>query len=254
MHDGAISSLSIQNRILSLLPPDEFDFILPRLQPVTLATGTLFAHAGDRLQNCFFPENGMVSLLSVTENGHTCEAGYTGFEGFIGLPVIFKKNEMPYQALVQAPTNGFKVDVGVVSELFRRNGVFHDAVLRFAYVIVRQMAQTCVCNHFHPIQARLCRWLSVMVERSGNRHLTLTQEFLAHMLGVQRTSVGMIAGELQKNEIIRYRRGNMQIIDYDRLVASACECYRIVADEYRDYLNDSSISAMSDVRQTLSTI
>jgi hypothetical protein len=157
---------------------------------------------------------------------------------------------MPYDALVQAPTNGFMVDSQIVLELFNRGGVFHDAVLRFAYVILKQMSQTCVCNHFHTIEARLCRWLTIMCERSGERHLKVTQEFLAHMLGVQRTSIGMIANSLQRTGAIRYARGRVEIIDLDRLRASACDCYSIVKDEYAKFLEDDKFSHMSDIRQT----
>jgi len=126
------------------------------------------------------------------------------------------------------------VDSVFVYSLFKKGGVFHDLLLRYMYALLRQFSQTCVCNHFHTIEARLCRWLAVMCERSGNRHLTLTQEFLAHMLGVQRTSVGMIATSLQASGVIRYSRGRVEIIDYDRLVASACECFQIVKKEYED--------------------
>jgi len=161
---------------------------------------------------------------------------------------------MPYDALVQAPTEGFTADAGVVRDLFDRGGVFHDVALRFAYVILKQVSQTCVCNHFHTIEARLCRWLTVMCERSGNRNLKVTQEFLAHMLGVQRTSIGLIASSLQRTGCIRYVRGRVEIIDLERLRASACDCYRIVRDEYSGFLADENFPAMSDIRQTTVTV
>jgi len=255
MHEGAISTPAIRNRLLSVVPPEELDILLlPKLEQVSLPVGTVIAHAGDSLRHCFFPENGMISLLSVTENGNTCEAGYTGFEGIIGMPVFFGKNEMPYQALVQAPSDGFRIEADVVLSLFRRNGVFHDAVLRFAYVIVRQMTQTCVCNHFHPIRSRLCRWLSVMCERSGNRRLSVTQEFLSRMLGVQRTSIGMITHAMQADGMIRYSRGRLEVIDLEKLNASACECLTIIRNEYRDFLDDKNFSAMSTSRQTQASV
>src|SRR4029079_2688087 len=133
--------------------------------------------------------------------------GYVGFEGMIGLNPLLGKNEMPYQALVQANCTGTLARTAVVEQLFKKGGVFHDAVLRFTYVVLRQVAQTCTCNHFHNLHSRLCRWLSVMSERSGDKNLALAQEFLAHMLGVQRTSLGLIANSMQKDGLIRYRRG-----------------------------------------------
>jgi CRP-like cAMP-binding protein len=160
---------------------------------------------------------------------------------------------MPYQALVQAGSDGFFVDSEAVAQLFRQNGVFHDTVLRYAYVVLRQISQTAICNHFHTIQARLARWMTVMSERSSNRHLILTQEFIAHMLGVQRTSVGMIATTMQDDGLIRYRRGKVEILDFERLRDSACECYFAISNELAEYTKDKkdkSSAGMSDVRQT----
>ncbi|HEX6127275.1 MAG TPA: Crp/Fnr family transcriptional regulator [Pyrinomonadaceae bacterium] len=250
MHDAYDLRHPIHNRLLSVLPPDEFSVIKPSLESVEFEPGTMLARAGDAVRTCFFPNNGMVSLLCVTEQGRSVEAGFTGFEGMVGMSVILGKNEMPYDALVQAPCDGFTADADIVLNLFNRNGVFHDTILRFAYVILKQMSQTCVCNHFHTIEARLCRWLAVMCERSGNTQLRLTQEFLANMLGVQRTSIGLIANSMQRTGSIRYARGRVEIIDLDRLRASACDCYQLVKDEYARFVREDT---MSDIRQTAPT-
>ena len=250
MHDATDGRHPIHNRLLSVLPPKEFALIRPHLNEVSFEPATMLARAGDAVRTCFFPNSGMVSLLCVTEQGRSVEAGFTGFEGMIGMSILLGKNEMPYDALVQAPTTGFTADSRVVLELFNQCGVFHAAALRFAYVILKQMSQTCVCNHFHTIEARLCRWLTIMCERSGNRSIRVTQEFLAHMLGVQRTSIGPIANSLQQTGAIRYARGRVEIIDLDRLRASACDCYTIVADEYRKFVAEEKFSAKSDNRQT----
>ena len=254
MHDAKDDRHPIHNHILSCLPPAEFSLIQPHLESVEFGPVTTLARAGDIVHTCFFPNSGMVSLLCVTEQGRSVEAGYTGFEGMVGLTALLGNREIPYDALVQAPSTGFAVKASIVLDLFNRRGVFHDAVLRFAYVIVKQMAQTCVCNHFHTIEARLCRWLTVMCERSGNHQLRVTQEFLAHMLGVQRTSIGLIANSLQRQGSIRYTRGRVEIIDLERLRAAACDCYHIVAEEYRQFLADPVFARMSDIRQTKAVV
>lgn len=250
MHDANQDRHTIHNCLLSVLPPSEFAVIQPHLKAADFAPSTLLARAGDFVHTCYFPNGGMVSLLCVTEQGRSVEAGFTGFEGMIGLSVLFGNKEMPYDALVQAPTHGFAVDAATVQKLFKRGGVFHDSVLRFAYVVLKQMSQTCVCNHFHTIEARLCRWLTVMCERSNNRHLKVTQEFLAHMLGVQRTSIGPIAHALQAAGAIRYARGRVEIIDLERVRALACDCYTLVSEEYRRLVAESNSRPMSDSRQT----
>lgn len=250
MHDAPTASLPIANRILAVLPLEEFALLQPHLELVSFPNGHLVALAGDSLKKCFFPNRGMISLLAETQHGYAVEAAYTGCEGMVGIPVVLGKNVMPYQALVQAPSEGYIVDTGRVLQLFARGGVFHDIVLRYAYVEMRQIAQTAVCNHFHDIRSRLCRWLTVMCERSGDKYLKLTQEFLAHILGVQRTSIGPIAALLQHDGIIRYRRGKVEIVDFDRLQSAACECYRIIKKEYAEFPEAAKPLAMSGRRQT----
>ena len=226
------SRLLTGNRLLSALPDSEINFLRPHLETVPLPVGTVLANPGDRISRCYFPTKGMISLLSVTESGQAIEVAYTGYEGMVGIGAAVNGDEVLYQMLVQAETECLATDPKYVKELFDKGPVFRSLLLRYIYALLKQMSQTCLCNHFHTIETRLCRWLTVMCERSGNKRLTLTQEFLAHMLGVQRTSIGLIAHTMQTNGIIRYSRGRLEVIDIARLRASACECYRIVNDEY----------------------
>ena len=251
MHDASTSQSKIANRLLATLPPQEFAILQPHLELVSFPNGHFVALAGDSLKKCYFPNNGMISLLAETPNGAAIEVGFTGVEGMVGTPLLLGKNSMPYQALVQSPTEGYVIDIGRVRQLFAGCGVFHDAVLRYAYLIIRQITQSAVCNHFHTIHARLCRWLTVLCERSGRSDLRLTHEFLAHMLGVQRTSVSTIAVELQRAGIINYRRGHIEIVDFDRLKAAACECYRVMEAEYAELHPPKKIArTVSSARQT----
>ena len=232
------SRLLIGNRLLSALPDMELASLRPYLERAELSPGNILAEPGDPIRYCYFPNKGMISLLSVTEGGETVEVAYTGREGMAGVGAALGGSEMLYQMLVQAETECLVVEAAHIRKLFDCSGVFHDLLLRYVYALLKQMAQTCVCNHFHTIEARLCRWLTVMSERSANRHLILTQEFLAHMLGVQRTSIGLIANSLQRADVIRYSRGRVEIIDLERLRDHACECYWIVNREYQSLYNN----------------
>lgn len=249
LKNAAKPTIPVQNFLLSSLPIDEFDNIHPHLKPVKLEAGTVYAEYGSRLDHCYFPNNGMVSLLSVTESGDTCEVGYVGYEGVVGMPAIFGKNAMPYQALVQVSSDGFTAPVQAVSGLFYNNREFHDRSLAFASVLLRQFAQTSACNRFHSILERMCRWFSIMCERSGNDQLALTQEFLAYMLGVQRTSVGQTAAWLQNKGVITYSRGKIKVIDLKRLNGFSCECLATINDELSDFLKKIP-APMSSIRQT----
>ncbi len=246
MFDTSKARFSLRKRLLSSLPAKEIDFLKPHLEPVRHSIGDVIFQAGDEIRHVYFPENGMISLLSVTEQGQAVEVGYTGFEGLVGISLFLEQTEMPYQALTQAPTEAFRVEAKIITQLFKQRGDFHDVALRYFYLMLRQISQTCICNHFHKIEARLCRWLTVMSERSKDKNLVLTQEFIAHILGVQRTSIGMIAAALQSAGIIRYSRGKVEILDYERLKKCACECYAIVREEQRKFTGDKKIFAMSD--------
>ena len=245
MHDTVNFRLSVQNKILSVLPDSEMDFLAPHFERINLSPGDMIYQAGDSIPHIYFPNNGMISLLSVTEQGQTVEVGFTGFEGLVGTPVLLGQNEMPYQAMAQAPLECLRLDAPAAVKLFKQCGVFQSVVLRYMGVILKQLAQTCICNNLHRIEARLCRWLTVMCERSGNNHLLLTQEFIAHMLGVQRTSIGLIANSLQEKEIIRYRRGKIEIINFENLKNSACECYTIIRDEQQKFIEEEIFTVMS---------
>jgi CRP-like cAMP-binding protein len=235
--NDALSSLANSNRLLSALPAIELDLLRPHLEHKTLETGMIVADPGDPVNFCLFPISGMISLLPVTESGQTIEAAYTGSEGMIGIGSVLGGREMLYEMLVQAETECLMVDSKHVRRLFETGPAFHDLILRYVYALLKQMSQTCVCNHFHTIEARMCRWLTVMCERSGRYHLALTQEFLAYILGVQRTSIGIVANTMQTKGVIKYRRGRLQVLDFDQLKSSACECYAIVNAEYSGLYN-----------------
>lgn len=234
MNDAIQTRPLTKNRLLLAMPKEELDALGPHFVPASFKPGTILAQPGDAIRTCYFPSNGMISLLSVTEQGHSVEIGFTGFEGMVGIPAVLGRNEMPYEVLVQTDCDCLAVDATAVRELFNRRGSFHDLLLHYVYALLKQVSQTCICNHFHTIEARLCRWLTVMCERDGNTHLALTQEFLARMLGVQRTSVGLIANSMQRAGMIKYSRGRIEIVDLDRIRASACECFFIVRKEYAE--------------------
>ena len=231
MNDGSSHLLS-GNRLLEALPEAELTMLRPHFEQAMLTLGTVIANPGDHVKQCFFPTKGMISLLSVTEQGETIEAAYVGREGMAGLAWILGGQDALYQWRVQAETECLLINGDIVRRLFDKLPAFRSLSLRYVYALLRQMSQTCLCNHFHTIESRLCRWLTVMCERSGNNRLSLTQEFLSQMLGVQRTSIGLIANSMQTKGIIRYSRGKIEVTNLERLRDNACECYRIVNAEY----------------------
>lgn len=232
-----VTSMQIKNRLLAALPVETYESLVPHFEEFSFVPGDILFQAGDKIRHVYFPGKGMISLLSVTEQGQTIELGYTSHEGMVGLPIVLGRDEMPYQAMAQADTDCLRIDSKIIVSCFRRGELFHDVLLRYVSALMKQISQTGVCNHFHTIEARLCRWLLVMFEHSDTTILHLTQEFLSHMLGVQRTSVGLVAGTLQSAGIIRYSRGKIELLDRNKMKAWACECYFIVKDEYDHFLD-----------------
>jgi CRP-like cAMP-binding protein len=143
---------------------------------------------------------------------------------------------MSYQIMVQMSGSALTVPMEVMEREFARGGSLHDLLLRFACTLIMQLTQLGLCNHFHTIEERLCRWLLVLHDYARADTVQMTQELLASMLGVRRTGVSMVAGTLQAAGLISYRRGRITILNRDALAASACECYAIIRAEYEPLL------------------
>ena len=174
MLDTAPKTLAIGNKILSTLPKEEFERIQPHLKTCFFKLGQIIYNEGDSINNVYFPKYGMISLLSMTQDGHTVEIGYTSEEGMLGLPIILGRNEMPYQAMAQSKVECFFVEAEIIIKLFGELKVFHDVTLRYVFALMKQLSQTGVCNNFHKIETRLCRWLLIMRENSKSHIMQLT--------------------------------------------------------------------------------
>jgi len=203
---------------------------------VTLATGDVLFEAGDRIAEFYFLDSGMASLLSTTETGSTIEVGMVGYEGFVGSALVLKTNRMPYRSIMQIPGQATKIKARPVLDQFETNVDLRNLVLRYLHLVLTQVSQSALCNRFHTLEARLCRWLMISREIIDSDEIPLTQELLSQMLGVARTGVTMTAGALQQSGLIRYRRGQITILDREALADSSCECYRIVKQEFDRFL------------------
>ena len=225
-----------RNRILCGLRPEEYQRLLPFSQRVRLATGEVLFEAGDRINEFYFLDSGMASLLSTTESGSTTEVGMVGYEGFVGTALVLKANRMPYRSMMQIAGQATKIKAQPVLDQFDENLRLRNVVLRYLNVVLTQVSQSALCNRFHTLEERLCRWLMISRDIIDSDEIPLTQELLSQMLGVARTGVTMAAGALQQSGLIRYRRGQITILDGEALADASCECYRIVKQEFDDFL------------------
>jgi CRP-like cAMP-binding protein len=227
-----------ENRILAALPREEYERLLPNLERVSLKHDQILYESGETIRYAYFLDSAIVSMLSVTEEGATIEVGLVGNEGILGVPIFLRASEMPYRAMVQGSGTARRMRADLLREVFDRCGPLHDLLLRYLHVLVIQLSQAGVCNRFHNVEQRLCRWLLMALDRSESKDLQFTQEFLSQMLGVQRDGISMAAGTLQKAGLIRYSRGHITILDRKGLEAAACECYRIVKEEFDRFFGE----------------
>ena len=219
------------NRLLDSIPREEFERLAPHLEHVALTQGQVLNEAGDLIRYVYFPKDGMVSLLSMTQAGETVEVAMVSSEGVVGVSVVLGADVSPYRTSVQLPAESVRVKTALFRKELRADGQLQILLLKFTHALMTQISQSAVCNRFHKVEKRLCRWLLVARDRVNSKNLNLTQEILSEMLGTSRTIVTAAANSLQDAGLIRYRRGKITLTDVRGLEASTCECYEIVKKE-----------------------
>ena len=220
-----------KNRLLAALPRHEYERLAPHLEPTHLPRGKTIALTGDTLRYAYFPNNGMISLLSTSGGGEAIEVAMVGSEGFVGVPIILKVGVTPFWSVVQIQADAMRISASALEREFDRGEQLRDLLLRYTHSLLAHVTQSAVCNRFHTVQERLCRWLLLSRDRVTSDTINLTQEFISQMLGTARTGVTMAAVPLQDAGLIRYRRGKITILDREGLESVACECYSIVRKE-----------------------
>jgi CRP-like cAMP-binding protein len=174
-------------------------------------------------------------------NGEAAEVGTIGNEGMVGLPLVLDDDRAPTSVYVQVPGAGLRMRATLLKKELAQSATLRTAMHRYAHAFFNQVAQSAACNQFHSLKQRCCRWLLMTHDRMQSDEFLLTQEFLAMMLGVQRTGVTTAAGALQRAGLIRYKRGNVTVIDRAALKRLSCECYGISKKEFDRLLGARTI-------------
>jgi CRP-like cAMP-binding protein len=229
---SAGSNTPKDNRLLAALPEEDYQALLPFLEPVTLPLGMSVYESGGALGYVYFPTSSIVSLLYVLADGASAEIAITGPEGLVGIALFMGGETTPSRAVVQSAGNGYRLRASVLKTEFERGGALQHLLLRFTQALITQMTQTAVCNRHHAVHQQLCRWLLLSLDRLESNELVMTQELIANMLGVRREGVTEAAGRLQAEGLIQYSRGRITILDRAQLEARVCECYSVVKKEY----------------------
>ena len=221
-----------RNILLAQLPADEYAALARHLVPVDLPLEKRLSEPNQPIEFIYFLNTGLISTDVVTEKGEQVEVGLIGREGFSGLAALLDQPQMSHSVIMQGSGEGLRIRSALVRAEFLKGGMLQRLVHAFAYLQLVQITQSVLCNRMHEVEARLARWLLSSADRMESEFLHLTQEFLSQMLGVQRSTVTVAAGELQRNGYIGYSRGLIHILDRPGLIGKACECYGIVNASY----------------------
>jgi CRP-like cAMP-binding protein len=219
---------ALSNRILACIPDRDYQRLKRQLEPVTLRFGQVLYEPGKAIHYVYFPINCLVSLLTSVERQRTLEVGMVGNEGMAGMPFILGVGVSGVRALVQGAGQALRMGSTPFRAEFDQNPALQQALYRYTYALMAQISQTAACNRFHDAAQRLARWLLMTRDRIGADDFLLTQEFLAHMLGLRRVGVTEAASDLKRRRLIAYTRGQLQILDVPGLRRASCSCFQIV--------------------------
>jgi CRP-like cAMP-binding protein len=227
-----------QNQLLAALPAAEFARLSPHLELVPMPLGEILYEPGSQMQHAYFPTTAIVSLHYVMESGASAETAGVGNEGVVGISLFMGGDTTPSSAVVQTAGYGYRLEGRLLKQEFNRGGLMQSLLLRYTQALLTQMIQTAACNRHHSVEQQLCRWLLLTLDRLPSGELVMTQELIASMLGVRREGITQAAGNLQRDGLIRYRRGHIAVLARSGLEERACECYAVVKRELGRLLSD----------------
>jgi CRP-like cAMP-binding protein len=235
MH-GAFDKTS--NHLLAALPKMEWQRWHDQLELVNLKLGQVLYESGCKLSHVYFPVDAIVSLLTVLEDGDSAEIAVVGNEGIVGVSLFMGGETTPSRAVVQSAGSCIRLSAQVLKTEFNISPAVMHLLLRYTQALITQMTQTAACNRHHTLDEQLCRWLLLSLDRLHTKHLVMTQELIANMLGVRREGVTEAAGRLQRAGLISYTRGKIEVLNRAGIEERSCECYAVVKKEYDRLLPD----------------
>ena len=226
------------NHLLAALPDAELRRLAPQLHQVALQPGQVLYESGSTILHAYFPTTALVATLFEFADGASAETAIIGNEGMIGIAVFMGGDSSLGRAVVLSAGHAFRLGAHTLKDEFERTGPLMHLLLHYTQALITQTSQTAVCNRRHSLDQRLCRWLLLSLDRLQGDDIGITQEMIAHMLGVRRESVADAAHKLQKLGLVQYWRGRISVLDRRGLEQRACECYSVLRKEYDRLLPD----------------
>jgi CRP-like cAMP-binding protein len=222
-----------KNLLLGMLPEDEYDRLAGLMNTVALTHRLSLLKRDQPIKHVFFPEGGVCSLTTSMKRGSAVEVATVGREGMVGFELLIGSPVSSVDAFVQVPGSvAHRLTAAVFRREIESKGPLFDAVSKYSRALLGQIVQTAACNRLHKVPARAARWLLLTHDRVDSNEFPLSHEFLSFMLGVDRSTVTLVAGALQKEGLIRYVHGRVTVVDRAGLDAVACECYHLAAARF----------------------
>lgn len=222
-----LSQTVIANALLSSMPRSDYVNLMVHLELVNLEFGDILYEVGDTIKYVYFPNDSLVSLLTLVDSHHALEVGMVGSEGLVGIAIALGVEQSTVRAMVQGAGTAMRMKTAHFRAQLKQSASLQKSVNLYTHVLMAQIAQTAACNRFHQVESRLARWLLMTRDRVGMNQFRLTQDFLSDMLGVRRVGVTKAARALKDRNLIDYSRGNIDILDGKGLEAAACSCYKL---------------------------
>jgi len=225
------------NRLLNCLPPHLYNSIVEHATETHMEFGQVRNYAGQTVSAVYFPLSGFISQIAGQNHQKNLEVGMIGREGMLGAPLILGVDNAPFNSVVQGNGVALKISADDFVLILAQHPVLAKLLSHYVFVQLVQLTQANLCQCFHPIAARLAKWLLMSHDRANQADFHLTHHFIADMIGVRRSAITIAAGDLQKAGIIHYSRGTIGVLDRQGLEASACECYQADLSSYQQYLH-----------------
>jgi CRP-like cAMP-binding protein len=246
MSKGLPSDGARGNRLLGAMESASLSRITTHLEPIALNLGDVVCEAGGVLKHAYFPKGGVLSLLTVLENGSAIETANIGREGAFGLFAAMYSRVSFNRCLIQFEGDMVRCPIDLLRSEFAHSEHVRNLFVSYSETLLSQVQQTVACNALHSTEERMCRWLLMMHDRAEGEALPYTHEFLSHMLGANRKSVTLAAQSLQAAGLISYRRGKIQVVNRAGLEQASCECYAIVRERFEAFLTPPSTAVQGD--------
>ena len=219
------------NTLLAALPRGDYEALMTAGEIVDLRLKEVLHEPDERAHNIYFPLSGVVSLLTVLEDGSAVEIATVGSEGMADF-AAYLDMASPARWLVQVPGKSLRIESRLVRGLAEKSPELREVMHNYMLAMFILVSQTAACNRRHPVEERCARWLLMTHDRVASDFFPMTHEFLADMLGVRRPSVSIAMGMLSRAGFTRYKRGKVEVLDRKGLEASACECYHVLARQF----------------------